>query len=255
MKNNPKKRHRGGLVLNFYGATDKGLKREMNQDVFYTHKFNDNIGFAIVCDGMGGQSAGHVASDMVCNIVAEKLIDSDFENADEKQIGDYIVTAISEANIQVYTKGNVEPGYKGMGTTVVLAVVVNDKAYVANIGDSRVYLLQEKKLHQITKDHSLVQELFEQGKISEEQVTNHPNKNMITRAVGVNLTVEIDYLSVSLGSDAKLLLCSDGLTNMVSDSDIEAVISNNNAEDTCEKLINLANQAGGVDNITVAVIE
>lgn len=235
--------------------TDKGLKREMNQDVFYTHKFSEQVGFAIVCDGMGGQSAGNIASEMVCSIVSGKLVDDEIDKAEQSQISSLIVNAISEANIQVYTKANIEPGYKGMGTTVVLCAVLNNEAYIANIGDSRVYLLQNGRLHQVTKDHSLVQELLEQGKIEKHEVLTHPNKNMITRAVGVSLTVDIDFLSLKFETGSKILLCSDGLTNMISDEEIEKVILFNDAKTSCEKLIGLANNAGGIDNITVAVIE
>lgn len=241
--------------MNIYGLTDQGLKREMNQDVFFIHKFSEQVLLAIVCDGMGGQSAGHIASGMVCNIISEKLLKENFDQADEEQINEYIVNAISEANIEVYTKSNVEPGFKGMGTTVVLAIVVNDKAYIANIGDSRAYVLQNSKLHQVTKDHSLVQELLEQGKISEDEVLTHPNKNMITRAVGVNLMVDIDLLSLKLEKQSKILLCTDGLTNMVTDKEIEETIKEYNLKSSCQVLIDLANKAGGIDNITVAIIE
>ncbi len=170
-------------------------------------------------------------------------------------MSDYIVNAISEANIQVYTKSNVEPGLQGMGTTVVLAIIAYDNVYIAHIGDSRAYILQNGKLHQVTKDHSLVQELLEQGKISEKEVLTHPNKNMITRAVGVNLMVDIDYLSLKLEKDTKIILCTDGLTNMVSDDEIAKTVRENNAQGSCEMLIDLANTAGGIDNITIAVIE
>ncbi len=142
-----------------------------------------------------------------------------------------------------------------MGTTVVIALVLSNKAYIAHIGDSRVYLLREGKLHQLTRDHSVVQELLEQGKISRDEAKFHPNKNMITRAVGVNLTVDIDYLEVLLSEDSKLLLCSDGLTNMVSDEIIEKTLRKYDPQATCTRLIELSNKAGGIDNITVAVIE
>ncbi|MEG2429116.1 MAG: protein phosphatase 2C domain-containing protein, partial [Oscillospiraceae bacterium] len=149
-----------------------------------------------------------------------------------------------------------EAGYRGMGTTIVLAVVVCKKAFVANIGDSRAYILNSnKKLYQLTKDHSLVQELFEQGKINKEEVLNHPHKNMITRAVGVNISVNIDIKTYNLLTNEKILLCSDGLTNMVDDITIEKTIASNNAKTSCANLINLANEAGGFDNITVAIIE
>lgn len=241
--------------MNFYGMTDIGKRRETNQDVFYTHKFSDQAGFAIVCDGMGGQSGGHIASDMTCSIVSAKLVEGAVNTVSPEQIRELMVNAVSEANIEVYKKSNIEPGCKGMGTTCVLTVVSNQSAYIAHIGDSRVYMLGSKRLHQLTRDHSLVQELLDQGKISEDEVKNHPNKNMITRAVGVNLTVDIDYLEVPLEQGAKLLLCSDGLTNMVADTQIETVLARYPAAAGCAKLIELANKAGGTDNITVAVIE
>ena len=241
--------------MNFFGMTDIGIKRESNQDVFYTHKFNDQVGFAIVCDGMGGQSAGHIASDMACEIISGKLIEGGVNELPTDQIRELAVSAISDANVQIYRKSNLEAGCKGMGTTTVLAIISGDTACVAHIGDSRVYLLVNGKLHQMTRDHSLVQELLEQGKISEEEVQNHPNKNMITRAVGVNLTVDIDYIEMPFTKGSKLLLCTDGLTNMVQNETIEEVLLNKSAKDACKKLISLANAAGGVDNITVAVIE
>lgn len=235
--------------------TDIGQLRETNQDVFYTHQFNDKVGFAIVCDGMGGQSGGHIASDMACSTVAKRLIEEKIQNLPPEEIRDHLVTALSEANLAIFKKSNLEPGCKGMGTTAVVAVVSGQTVRIAHIGDSRVYLLREDGLRQLTKDHSLVQELLDQGKITEEESKNHPNRNMITRAVGVALTVDIDYLELSLSEGAKLLLCSDGLTNMVEDSRIEAVLRDNDAVRSCEKLIALANAAGGRDNITVAVIE
>lgn len=241
--------------MNFYGMTDIGRKRETNQDVFYTHKFASGVGFAIVCDGMGGQNGGHIASDMTCGIVSRRLMASAVNIAEKEELRDLMVAAISEANIEVYKTSNVEPGCKGMGTTIVLCVVSGRDACVAHIGDSRVYLLTGGRLHQLTRDHSLVQELRDQGKISEEEMRTHPNKNMITRAVGVNLVVDIDYMEVALEPGAKLLLCSDGLTNMVSDQEIEPILRSCGAEEACRRLIELANAAGGFDNITVAVID
>lgn len=238
--------------------TDIGRRRETNQDVFYTHKFSDQAGFAIVCDGMGGQSGGHIASDMTCSVVAAALIRNAVHTAAPEQIREIMIGAVSEANIEVYKKSNVEPGCKGMGTTCILVVVSGQMAYIAHIGDSRVYLAksaQDEKLRQLTRDHSLVQELLEQGKISEDEVKHHPNKNMITRAVGVNLTVDIDYIEVPLEPGDKLMLCTDGLTNMVGDEQIAPLLARYGAATACAKLIELANKAGGADNITVAVIE
>lgn len=241
--------------MNLYGMTDTGLKREMNQDVFYTHKFSEQVGFAIVCDGMGGQNAGHIASEMVCSVISSRLIDSDILKSSHDNISGLLISAISDANVQVYSRSNLEAGLKGMGTTAVICIVVNEIAHIAHIGDSRAYLLKNAKLRQVTKDHSLVQELLEKGEISADEAINHPNKNMITRAVGVNLIVDIDYMTMKFGRGSKLLLCSDGLTNMVSNEVIEHVLNQSNAEMACKKLIELSNLAGGIDNITIAIIE
>ena len=241
--------------MNLYGITDIGRKRESNQDVFYTHKFDDRIGFAIVCDGMGGQSGGNIASDMTCAIVSGKLLEENIETVAPGEIKDIMIQALSEANIEVYKKSNLEPGCKGMGTTAILAVVADNVARIAHVGDSRLYLFTDLGLHQVTRDHSLVQELLEQGKISEEEVRHHPNKNMITRAIGVGITVDIDYLELLLDSGSKLLLCTDGLTNMLTDTEIYSLLRESPAQEACHKLIAMANEAGGADNITVAIIE
>jgi serine/threonine protein phosphatase PrpC len=241
--------------LNLFGKTDVGRKRENNQDVFYLYQFSSKAGFAIVCDGMGGQSGGHIASDMTCTVVSQRLMDGSQRILSGDGIRELMVEAISEANIEVYKRSNTEPGCKGMGTTIVLAVILGEQVHLAHIGDSRAYLFSGGRLHQLTRDHSLVQELRDQGKISDEEMKHHPNKNMITRAVGVNLMVDIDYLELSLEPGSKLLLCSDGLTNMVPDEEIAAVLRYQSGETVCGRLIALANGAGGADNITVAVAE
>lgn len=242
--------------MTFFGMTDIGRHRETNQDVFYTHKFSDNAGFAIVCDGMGGQNGGHIASGMTCSIVSDRLVNGELEQCTEESLRDLIVEAISKANAEVYQRSGTDPDCKGMGTTCVLAVQLGEQIHIAHIGDSRGYLLRENgELVQVTKDHSVVQELLDQGKIKPEEAQNHPNKNMITRAVGVSIAVDIDYYELSLLPGQKLLLCSDGLTNMVEDAMIGEILAKESAEKACTKLIALANQMGGLDNITVAIVE
>lgn len=240
--------------MQVFGKTDIGQRRETNQDVFCVKQLNDNACFAIVCDGMGGQSAGHIASDMTCEILTRHLLAHDIASADNEEARRLLIAGVSEANMTVYKASNIEPGYRGMGTTIVAVVLLGTQAHIVHIGDSRVYLLRDGQLHQITRDHSLVQELLEQGKISKEDVNTHPNKNMITRAVGVNLLVDIDYLELAMQQGNKLLLCSDGLTNMISDHVIEKTLIKHTPQQACEKLVELANKAGGADNITVAVI-
>ncbi len=192
---------------------------------------------------------------MTCTVVSQRLMDGSQRILSGDGIRELMVEAISEANIEVYKRSNTEPGCKGMGTTIVLAVILGEQVHLAHIGDSRAYLFSGGRLHQLTRDHSLVQELRDQGKISDEEMKHHPNKNMITRAVGVNLMVDIDYLELSLEPGSKLLLCSDGLTNMVPDEEIAAVLRYQSGETVCGRLIALANGAGGADNITVAVAE
>ena len=149
----------------------------------------------------------------------------------------------------------VEPECRGMGTTAVVAFVRGDTAYCAHVGDSRIYLLRQGRLLQVTRDHSLVQELMEKGEIKPEEMRTHPGRNMITRAVGVSLTVEADLMQIPLEPGDKMLLCSDGLTNMVPNEQIAAILLQNGGEQACALLIEEANNAGGMDNITAVVIE
>ena len=240
--------------MRFYGLTDIGRRREMNQDTFCVHRFDDKQGFGLVCDGMGGQSAGNVASDMARTIIADKI-----RKAVETGVMDdprsLLEAALREANYSVYKHSMVEPEYRGMGTTAVVAFVRGETAYCAHVGDSRIYLLREGRLLQVTRDHSLVQELMEKGEIKPEEMRTHPNRNMITRAVGVGLTIETDLMQIPLCAGDKLLLCSDGLTNMVGNEQIAALLGQNTGEDACRLLIEEANKAGGMDNITAVVIE
>ena len=231
--------------MRFYGLTDIGRRREMNQDTFCVHRFDDKQGFGLVCDGMGGQSAGNVASDMARTIIADKI-----RKAVETGVMDdprsLLEAALREANYSVYKRSMVEPEYRGMGTTAVVAFVRGETAYCAHVGDSRIYLLREGRL---------LQELMEKGEIKPEEMRTHPNRNMITRAVGVGLTIETDLMQIPLCAGDKLLLCSDGLTNMVGNEQIAALLGQNTGEDACRLLIEEANKAGGMDNITAVVIE
>lgn len=248
--------------MDISGLTDVGQKRDNNQDNFCIKKIDDNVCFAIVCDGMGGQNGGQLASKIACDIIEAHLeeigdeLKTQGENSDEtvEDIKSIMIRAMSKANMSVHEASLIDDAYKGMGTTAILVVVIDDLAYITHIGDSRVYILNDKKLSQVTKDHSVVQELVDQGELTKEEALNHPNKNMITRAVGVNLLVDIDYLKIPFEEGNKLLICTDGLTNMVQDFVIENILMKHNAEESSKQLIELANKAGGYDNITVVVI-
>lgn len=240
--------------MRFYGLTDIGRHREMNQDMYCVHTFDDRQGFGLVCDGMGGQSAGNIASDMACGIITDKIRKAVETGGMEDPRG-LLESALREANYSIYKRSMVEPECRGMGTTAVVAFVRGDTAYCAHVGDSRIYLLRQGRLLQVTRDHSLVQELMEKGEIKPEEMRTHPGRNMITRAVGVSLTVEADLMQIPLEPGDKMLLCSDGLTNMVPNEQIAAVLLQNGGEQACALLIQKANNAGGMDNITAVVIE
>lgn len=246
----------GGELLEIYGKTDVGRGRDANQDCYYYSKFSPTIGFAVVCDGMGGQNSGNVASELVRNCMMEELTNGFVELLiNPKTVQKYMFKAVSKSNNIVYGKSMLSSEYTGMGTTLIATSIIDEKAYIVHVGDSRVYLFRDNKLNQITVDHSLVQELFEQGKITKKQMETHPQKNMITRVIGVGASVDVDYLELEFLKGDVIMLCSDGLTNMCSDEVIESIIENNVGEDCTDKLIKMANKAGGRDNITVVMID
>ena len=234
-----------------YGITDIGLTRKFNQD--YTLECDEPIGnlenLYVVCDGLGGHNAGEYAS----TLAAEHFFDF-AEFSDAKLPLSVLKEAVLKANALVY-KGAQEPSYKGMATTLVAASIKDDTAYVVNVGDSRAYIISREEMTQITWDHSYVAELVREGQLSKDEARFHKKNNVITRAVGAEPTVVPDYFQASMDDDEVILLCSDGLYNMVSERTIHTVVSSNNSlKAKAERLIKLANDAGGRDNIAVVLI-
>lgn len=232
--------------------TDKGIVRTSNQDSCFVTVFDDDSCFAVVCDGMGGPKAGDVASQIAIKNISERFIAGWRNGISMSSVKNLLTTAINAANICVYDAAASNENYQGMGTTLVAAVVINDDMVIANIGDSRAYLAANE-LKVLTKDHSLVQQLIDTGELSEEAAKSFPYKNVITRALGIDEHIEIDFSEYKIGSGEFVLLCSDGLTNFVSESEILGIIKNNPVEAVAEKLINAANSNGGGDNITAVV--
>ena len=238
--------------MRIYSATDVGQKRKMNQDyVFVSEGPVGNLpNLFTVADGMGGHNAGDYASSHAVRI----LVDEIREDADYNPVK-VIRHAIETANTEIRNRAQEDENLRGMGTTMVVATIVDQYAYVANVGDSRLYVIQDG-IHQITRDHSLVQEMVRLGKMDEESARNHPNKNIITRAIGTSEDVKIDIFERQIHADEYIVLCSDGLTNMVEDSVIlEVLHGTGSLADKTERLVELANQNGGRDNITVTIIE
>ncbi len=235
-----------------FAITDVGQKRSINQDSVYTSELpvGNLPNLFMVADGMGGHQAGDVASrSTIEQIVAH--ISSDPEHNPVK----ILRSAIEKANEKLLHMAQSDEGLLGMGTTLVAASIVDDCLYVANVGDSRLYLINNG-ITQVTKDHSLVEEMVRSGAIERSEARFHPKKNIITRAIGVKEQVMIDFFDEKLDPGDTVLLCSDGLTNMVDDEEIRILISQQtDVAGKAETLIDAANQNGGKDNITVVVIE
>ena len=240
--------------MRIVAKTDKGHVRDSNQDAYAVGEFSDEVVWAVVCDGMGGAAGGNIASALAVKVISDKINVSYREQMRDSSIKNMLDSALNAANVEVFDMSESKHELKGMGTTVVCAIVKDGQAYIAHAGDSRAYILKNGKIFQITTDHSIVQDLLDKGKITSEQALNHPNKNIITRAVGVDKNIEIDFDQIDLDDDTTLLLCTDGLSNYVSDSEILEVTSDQKHYAFADRLVNKANENGGGDNITVVVI-
>ena len=236
-----------------YSITDVGQKRTVNQDFVFTSEtpVGNLPNLFVVADGMGGHKAGDFASSYAVEVLLSTIRED--ENSNPVKI---IRAAIENANTQLLREASDNETMSGMGTTMVLVTIVGHYAYVANVGDSRLYLVDENKISQITKDHSLVEEMVRMGEISRDDARNHPDKNIITRALGAGRDVDVDFFDVRLTPGDILLLCSDGLSNMVPDEDIRQVIlTSETLEETGRRLVSMANDNGGRDNIAVVLVE
>ena len=239
------------------GQTDVGRVRAENEDSYqalWGEKSPPGVdALLVVADGMGGNAAGEVASRMAVEGVVGIITGSDDTTISKGQ--DYLNVlgrVLQEVNATVYQAGQ-DSDKRGMGTTCTVAVIRGAQLYISHVGDSRAYLLRAGVLHQITKDHSWVEEQVAQGILSKEEARDHPNRNIITRAIGLEPQVKVDGYLVSLAAEDVLLLCSDGLTTMIDDSQIELILAKSNPKEAGKALIDEANAAGGQDNITVAV--
>lgn len=235
-----------------YSITDIGKRRSANQDFVYAS--DQSVGnlsnMLIVADGMGGHNAGDLAS----RYTVESMVDY-IENSPEKRPIPLLSASIHHANELVIEKAKTDRALEGMGTTVVAATMKDGYLYVANVGDSRLYLI-DHEIEQITRDHSLVEEMIRVGELARKDARSHPDRNIITRAIGVRAPVKIDFFDVKLEKGDKILLCSDGLTNMVEDDDILRIVQKSGSlKEAAQRLITEANKNGGKDNISVVLAE
>lgn len=228
--------------------SDIGNVRKINEDFVGSYE-SDDISIYIIADGMGGHNAGEVASKLaVENTISYiKSLDSidDMESA--------LIEGIKIANEKIFRLAKMNEELVGMGTTITASLVRDNRMIVANVGDSGCYIMKYNGITKVTKDHSLVQQLIDEGSITEEEAASHPNKNIITRALGTNISVEIDTFEIDLCDIKKVILCTDGLSNLVSTSEMYDIILNNNNEDACKMLVDLSKLKGGRDNISVIV--
>ena len=240
--------------MNVCGQTHIGLVRENNQDALEYGTLNDVTQYAVVCDGMGGANGGNIASKIAVEVIGSRIRDGYRESQNVGSVEHLLTSAMATANVGVYDRAQREIELSGMGTTVVAVITSDKKAYISHVGDSRLYLYREGNLSQVTRDHSVVQDLIESGQITEEEARSHPRKNYITRALGVVSEEYGEYDELELMSGDRLLLCTDGLTNEVSHAAIGELLALP-AEDSMHALIRAALDDGGMDNITVVLMD
>ncbi|MDY3618105.1 Stp1/IreP family PP2C-type Ser/Thr phosphatase [Agathobaculum sp.] len=241
--------------MEWFGMTDKGRMRPTNQDIYQIDaREPQETALLVVCDGMGGANAGNVASRFAAETFTRALKDELDGGLSAQARQKLLAGALKRANDTVFELAGRQPEFRGMGTTLVAALVCGKEATLLNVGDSRGYLFDGETLHQLTEDHSYVEEMRRQGRITEADARTHPQKNLITRAVGVDPIVEGDLFEARLQPDEILLLCTDGLTGMMEDGQIaETLRRAPSLAAAGEQLLSQANEAGGRDNITVAL--
>ena len=230
--------------------TDIGNSRPLNED-YINYIEEDNFKLYVIADGMGGHNAGEIASKMA----VDSIIDYIKNNLQIHENGEILISAVKEANKQIYNASLNSSGYNGMGTTVTACIIIDDKTYIANVGDSCCYIVEGNKISKITRDHSLVQELLDEGSITEEEAFHHPNKNIITRAVGTGSNIDVDLFDISHINFNYIIMCTDGLSDELEKEDILKIVqTSTDINEICRLLINTAKERGGKDNISVLII-
>ena len=242
--------------MNVFGITHRGAVRNENQDRIRYSQIGGDILTAVLCDGMGGANAGSVASTIASDTFMSHAANSIDGSSTPSDMHTILTEAVNYANIKVYDRAFADFACMGMGSTLVGLLVNGKRACVVNVGDSRAYLIGKRRITQITRDHSLVEDMVSRGKITRAQALNHPQRNIITRAIGVEASVSSDLFDIKLSSGNRILLCSDGLSNLISSEEMLLRSGNNQTpKKTCEALVELALKRGAPDNVTVFVAE
>ena len=242
-------------MIQAFATSDIGKARQINEDSYFASKPDDEIQLFIVADGMGGYKGGEIASSMAINS-AKNYILSNFEKSkiDKETLLSLVKSSSQYANMVVYEKAQKDEELRNMGTTLDVCLIYQNKAFISHIGDSRIYRIRKEFMRKLTKDHSYVQQLVDEGKITKEEGMNHPKKNMLIKALGCTEFIEPDSMIKGFIKGDIILMCTDGLTNMVSEQEIFNILKNNSSEPS-KNLIEKANKNGGLDNITAIVIK
>lgn len=243
-------------MLKYTVESDIGLKRAINEDRAAFFKRPDGLALALVADGMGGHNAGDVASDMAMKQMEQVFLQAEahhFASTTSKE--EWLLQTVKQLNKKIYDYSRSHEDCKGMGTTFIAVLIEDNHCFIAHVGDSRVYYFFDDGAQQITRDHSYVNVLVENGEISEEEALTHPKKNFILRAVGTEETIKPDFYEVDLASDSYLLICSDGLSNKLTVYEMASIITYpDSIEEKGRKLVELANASGGEDNISLVLL-
>lgn len=238
-----------------WGLTDIGCVRKMNQDAFEIRQLDRNTALCVVCDGMGGAKSGNVASSLAVDVFSQEIQRTWTPSMEWDKADQMLKNAVKLANFTVYDQSKQFEEFSGMGTTLVAALVRGKQVSVVNVGDSRAYLINQRGIRQITRDHSVVQMMVERGELTSEMAKSYPGKNLITRAVGTEMTVLCDIFRQEAAKGDFLLLCSDGLSNLLDDQEVLfEVVHGVNKGRCCQRLLDIAISRGSPDNVTAVLI-
>ena len=242
-------------MTKFAGKSDKGLLRRLNEDAFCIIEGVDGAPLLLaVADGMGGHLAGDIASQTAISVIRDEIAAKPLDTSNKESVNSRLAEIVHTANDVIYEKSRSEPDCFGMGTTLIIAVVTGGDLAIAHIGDSCAYYLRDGEMHKITTDHTYVEELVKIGSLTREEAARHPKRNVITKAVGGMDSINADIYWVELQENDRVLLCSDGLSKMLSESEIgSALQESGDPVEICEALVANSNRRGGLDNITVIV--
>ena len=239
-----------------WGLTDPGCVRAQNQDAYQIEQLDRNTLLCVLCDGMGGAKSGNIASSLAVDVFVQEIKRTYHGSMDKEKVNQMLRSAVKLANFTVYDQAAQFEEFSGMGTTLAAVLVRGKEATVVNVGDSRVYAVDKNGIYQLTRDHSLVQMMVERGDLSPEMARSYPGKNFITRAVGTETVAECDLFHHKLERGDCLLLCSDGLSNMMDDQEILfEVVHGVNKEQCCQRLLEIAKNRGAPDNVTSILIQ